>query len=166
MELIHYDVTVKAIQARRVAVASGEVTAFSEIGELLGRLYPRLYAAVARHGITALEPSYAIYEHPDDASAAVRVTAAVSVPDDATIDADGVTTIELPFAARAATTIVRGSPDGFHDAFQALHDWVTSSGEQDTGVDREVYLDARGSRESWITELQVILNSRATESHP
>ena len=156
-----YDVMVKPIEARRVVVTTGEVAEFSEIGELLGRLYPKLYATLSRRGIAALEPSYAIYEHSDGALSAVRVTAALSVPDDVTIDEEGVTTIELASAARAATTIVRGSPERFHEAFQALHDWVTSSGEQDTGVDREVYLDSNGPRESWVTELQVILQNRA-----
>jgi effector-binding domain-containing protein len=154
-----YEVTVKAIEPVRVAATSSEVTELSQIGELLGQLYPKLYATLGRHGITPREPSYAIYEHRDDRSGTSRITAALPVPDDTAVDDDGVTTIDLAPAARAATTVVRGSPDAFHEAFQALHDWVRDAGDQPAGVDREVYLHSSGPRDTWITELQVILEA-------
>ena len=153
-----YEVIVKGLDPVRLVTASEDIADQAGIGGALGGLYPRLHAGLSRHGVEFREPSYALYEDTDDEHLSLRVTAALPVPDGVTITEDGVETVELPAVARAATTVVRGAPEQFfHEAFQALHDWAHRTGEQTTGFEREVYLDCDGPRETWVTELQVVL---------
>jgi len=161
-DMDRYEVIVKGLDPLRVVTASEGVAGPDEIGEALGRLYPRLYAALGRGGVEFREPSYALYEDTDDEQLSLRVAAALPVPDGVTIADDGVDTIALPAVRRAATTVVRGAPEEFfHDAFRALHDWSERTSEQTTGFEREVYLDCDGPRDTWVTELQVILAPRS-----
>jgi hypothetical protein len=74
-----------------------------------------------------------------------------------TIEADGLATIRLPAVERAATTVVRGAPDQFPGAFRALHEWIDQAGERATSFERELYVDCDGPRDTWVTELQAIL---------
>ena len=157
-----YEVIVKGLDPVRLVTASQDVADPSAIGDALGVLYPRLHAALGRHGVEFREPSYALYEDTDDEDLSLRVAAALLVPDGVTIADDGVDTVDLPAVARAATTVVRGAPEEkFHEAFQALHAWAERTGEQTTGFEREVYLDCDGPRDTWVTELQAILAPRA-----
>jgi hypothetical protein len=136
----HYEVIVKALEPVRVVTATKDVADPSGIGDALGALYPRLHAALDRHGVAFREPSYALYEDSDDERRSLRVSAALPVPGGVTIAEDGVDTVELPAVARAATTVVRGSPEKcFHEAFQALHDWAERTGEQTTGLQRSTW---------------------------
>ena len=57
---------------------------------------------------------------------------------------------------RAATTVVRGAPEHFPDAYRALHEWI-EAGEQATSSERELYIDCDGPRDTWVTEPQTIL---------
>lgn len=77
-----------------------------------------------------------------------------------TIEGDGLTTIELAAVERAATTVLRGAPELFPDAFRSLHEWIDRSGEQASSFDRELYIDCDGPRGTWVTELQTILGPR------
>ena len=61
-----YEVIVKGLDPLRVVTASQDVADPSAIGDALGRLYPRLHAALGRHGVEFREPSYALYEDTDD----------------------------------------------------------------------------------------------------
>jgi hypothetical protein len=81
-----------------------------------------------------------------------------------TIEADGLTTIWLPAAERAATTVVLGAPDQFPGAFGALHEWIGQAGERATSFERELYVDCDGPRDTWVTELQVILDPPVPQS--
>jgi len=157
-----YEVIVKALEPIRVVTASYEVAEVSAIGDALGVLYPRLHAALARSNVEFREPSYALYEDTDDERTPFRVTAALPVPEGITITDDGVETVDLAAVARAATTVVRGSPETcYQEGFQALQDWAERTGEQTLGLEREVYLDCDGPRETWVTELQTILAPKA-----
>jgi len=77
-----------------------------------------------------------------------------------TIGGHGLATIELAAVERAATTVVGGAPDQFPDAFRALHEWIGQSGEQATSFDRELYIGCDGPRDTWVTEVQTILEPR------
>jgi hypothetical protein len=90
-------------------------------------------------------------------TAPLRLTTALPVPIDVSIEADGVTTFELAAVERAATTVVRGAPDRFADGYRALHEWVGRTGNQARGFERELYIDCDGPRNTWVTELQIIL---------
>lgn len=87
----------------------------------------------------------------------MRLTVGLAVPDDVTIAEDGITTLDLPEVGRAATTAVKGPPTRFHEASGAIHDWVERTGEKPTRHEREVYLGCDGPTETWVTELQQLL---------
>ncbi len=73
-----YEVIVKGLEPVRVVTATEELADHSGIGQALGALYPRLHAALDRHGVVFREPSYALYEDADDEPPSLRVTAALS----------------------------------------------------------------------------------------
>jgi DNA-binding transcriptional MerR regulator len=159
-ETVNHDVTIKVLEPVPVVAASEALTAGAdpaEIGAVLGRLYPRLHRVLDNRGIAASAFSYALYDELDDDWQEERVTAALGVGGDVTVDDDGVRTAILP-AARAATTIVRGAPEEvFAAGFAALRRWLDATGPVDVTQLREVYLDCDGPRDTWTTELQAVL---------
>jgi hypothetical protein len=70
--------------------------------------------------------SLALYEDTADEDLPLRLTTALRIPGGAAVESDGLTTIDLPAVERAATTVVRGAPDRFPDAFRALHEPISS----------------------------------------
>jgi DNA-binding transcriptional MerR regulator len=155
------EVIVKPLEPLRVVTLSEDLAGFDQIGEACGRMYPQLHAALARSRVAFNGLSLALYEDTDDEDRPLRLTTALQVPSGVTIEADGLATIELPAVDRAATTVVRGAPDQFHDAFRALHEWIDRTGDRATSLDRELYIDCDGPRDTWVTELQTILEARA-----
>lgn len=152
-----FDVIVKKLEPMRVIAATEELESYDQIGPACDRLYPRLHAALARHGIVFDGLSLALYEDTGDENRPLRITTALHLPAEASIKGDGVTTIELPAVERAATTVVRGDPAQFASAFRALHEWVDQTGAQATAFERELYIDCDGPRDTWVTELQVLM---------
>jgi len=154
-----YDVIVKRLEPMRVVALSEDLPGYDQIGAACGRLYPRLQAALAAHGISFGGLSLALYEDTGDESIPLRITTALPVPAGVMIAGDGVTTMDLPAVERAATTVVRGDPAKFSSAFRALHEWVDRTGAQATVFERELYIDCDGPRDTWVTELQVLVES-------
>jgi DNA-binding transcriptional MerR regulator len=154
-----YEVIVKGLEPMRVVALSEKVAGFEGIGEACGRMYPRLHAALAQHRAPFNGLSVALYEETTDDDLPLRLTTALPIPAGVTIEGDGLTTIDLPPVERAATTIVRGAPERFADAFRALHEWIDRAGEQATSFDRELYIDCDGPPDTWVTELQTILET-------
>jgi DNA-binding transcriptional MerR regulator len=152
-----YEVIVKRLEPLRVVALSEDLHDHTEIPAAAGRLYPRLHAALARDGVAFSGVSLALYEDSPDPERPMRLTTALPVPGGVTIDGDGMTTLDLPAVERAATTVVRGAPDQFDDAFRALNDWVAKTGGDPTPFAREVYLDCDGPQDTWVTELQVVM---------
>lgn len=152
-----YEVIVKPLEAMRVVALSEELAGTGEISAAAGRMYPRLHEALARHGVEFGGISLAVYEHSGDGEGPMRLTTALPVPDGTTVEEDGLRTLDLAAVGRAATTVVRGSPDRFADGFRALHDWVERNGDRASTEEREVYVDCDGPPETWVTELQAIL---------
>ena len=122
-------------------------------------MYPQLHAALARHGVAFDGLSLALYEDTGVEARPLRLTTALPIPTEVTIEGDGLSTVRSA-VERAATTVVHGAPEQFHDAFQALHEWVVRTGERATSFDRELYIDCDGPREMWVTELQTVLKPR------
>jgi DNA-binding transcriptional MerR regulator len=151
------EVIVKRLEPMRVVALTEDLAGIDEISDACGRMYPRLHAALARRRVAFDGLSLALYEDTDDEERPLRLTTALQVPGGVTIEGDGVTTVELPRVERAATTVVRGAPDQFADAYRALHEWVAQAGEQATPFERELYIDCDGPRDTWVTELQAIL---------
>jgi len=165
-----YDVIVKKLEPMRVVAVSEDLESHDQIGPALGRMYPRLHAALAKHGVRFDGLSLALYEDIDDENRPLRVTAALQLQVGATVDGDGVATIELAAVERAATTVVKGDPSRFASGFRALHEWVDKAGGHATAFERELYVDCDGPRETWVTELQVLMEpagvaARAAGSH-
>ncbi len=152
-----YEVIVKRLEPMHVIAVSESLAGIEEIAAACGRMYPRLHAALAQHHVAFDGLSLALYEDAADDDAPLRLTTALRIPPGTSIDSDGVATIDLPAVERAATTVVRGAPDRFPDAFRALHEWIDRSGDKATSFDRELYLDCDGPRDTWVTELQTIL---------
>src|SRR5215471_12805019 len=152
-----YEVIVKRLEPMRVVALSEDLPGYDQIGAACDRLYPRLHAALAQHGIAFDGLSLALYEDTGDESRPLRITTALHLPAEAAIEGDGVTTIELPAVERAATTVVRGDPAQFSTAFRVLHEWVDQTGAQATAFERELYIDCDGPRDTWVTELQVLM---------
>jgi DNA-binding transcriptional MerR regulator len=152
-----YDVIVKGLEPMRVVALTEDLESYDEIGAACARLYPRLLAALAQRRVPIDGLSIALYEDTGDEARPVRITAALPVPGGVTIEDDELTTIELAAVERAATTVVRGDPAQFAGAFRALHQWVDQTGAQATAFERELYIDCDGPRDTWVTELQVLM---------
>jgi DNA-binding transcriptional MerR regulator len=152
-----YDVIVKRLDPIRVVALSEDLESHDQIGPALDGMYPRLYAALAQHGVRCDGMSFALYEDTGDVNRPLRVSAALEVQADVTVEGDGPATIQLPAVEQAATTVVRGDPSRFAGGFRALHDWVDKTGGQATSFERELYIDCDGPRDTWVTELQVLL---------
>ena len=152
-----YEVIVKRLEPLRVVALSENLAGADEIGEACGRMYPQLHAALARHRVAFDGLSLALYQDTGDEELPLRLTTALPIPGGVTIEGGGLTTIELAAVERAATTVVRGTPDQFPDAFRTLHEWIDRAGDRATSFDRELYIDCDGPRDTWVTELQTIL---------
>lgn len=152
-----YDVIVKRLDPIRILALSEDLESHDQIGPALRRMYPRLYAALAQHGVRPGGLSLALYEDTDDEHRPLRVSAALEVATDVTIEGDGPATVQLPAVERAATTVVRGDPSRFAGGFHALHEWVDKTGGGATAFERELYIDCDGPRDTWVTELQVLM---------
>ncbi len=161
-----YEVIVKRLEPMHVVAISEELTGYEQIGAACDRLYPRLHAAQTEHGVPFDGLSLALYEDTGDEKRPLRITTALHVPVGVTIEGLGVTTIELAAVGRAATTVVRGDPAQFAGAFRALHEWVNQTGAQATPFERELYIDCDGPRDTWVTELQVLMEVAPTASAP
>jgi DNA-binding transcriptional MerR regulator len=158
-----YDVIVKRLEPIRIVALFEDLESHDQIGPALDRMYPRLHAALAQQGVRFDGLSLALYEDIDDEARPLRVTAALQIPAGVTLDDEGVTAIELPAVERAATTVVRGDPAQFASGFRALHEWVDRTGGQATAFERELYIDCDGSRDAWVTELQVLMEPASVE---
>jgi DNA-binding transcriptional MerR regulator len=152
-----YEVIVKGLDPMRVVALSERLSCVDEIGEACGRMYPRLHAALAQRRVAFDGLSLALYDDTDDADRPLRLTTALQIPSGVTIEDDGLITLELAAVERAATTVVRGAPDRFPDAYRALHEWIEQTGNQATSHERELYIDCEGPRDTWVTELQEVL---------
>jgi DNA-binding transcriptional MerR regulator len=153
-----YEVIVKRLEPMRVVTLSENLTGPEEISAAADRMYPQLHAALTRHHVAFDGLSLALYEDTGDENRPMRLTTALQVPGGVTIEAAGLTTMELAAVDRAATTVVRGAPEEhFADAFRALHEWIEQTGDQTTPFERELYIDCDGPRDTWVTELQAIL---------
>ena len=149
-------IVIKALDATRVAITSEVAEGFdTDFGPIFGRLYPKLFAALAREGITPAGPTYGLYDEREDGR--IDVIAGVVIAPTANIDSNEVTTRDLPAAERAATLVHQGPMATIADSYGLLERWIEATGEQPVGFSREVYLDCPDDQEAWVTELQFVL---------
>jgi hypothetical protein len=143
-----YEVIVRRLEPLRVITLSEDLTGVAGIGDACARMYPQLHAALARHAVVFDGLSLALYEDTGVESKPLSLTCALLVLTEVTIEGDGLSTVQLPGVERAATTVARGAPERFHNAVQALHEWVVRTGERATSFDRELYIDCDGPRDT------------------
>jgi len=160
-DMADYDVVVKGVEAVWAAVLSEQVADVSEIGPAHGRLWPRIHAAMDELDIQRAGPSVAIETQTGDPAEPILLTAAVPIPEKASINQDGITAAVIPASARAAVTVITGDPgfDGpdFNGGWNALRQWGETAAQPGTGEFRELYLDCDGPRTSWVVEVQMAL---------
>jgi DNA-binding transcriptional MerR regulator len=156
-----YDVVVKPLEPLRLAARRRNSPAFGNetLGPIFGRLFGELDAALARVGVEPAAPSVALYYDSGDADAPIEVVAGLPIGTADVFDAD-VDVVELPAVPRAVATIHRGHMNRVEGGYEALLRWAQETGERVDGYSREVYLDCDGEPETWITELQFVLESR------
>lgn len=155
-----YEVIVKALEPIRVVTLTEDLAEQSEIGEACGRMYPLLHSALERAGAPFGSLSLALYEDTENDQRPLRLTTALPIPGGVTIDVDRLTTVDLPAVDRAATSVVRGAPDKFPDAFRGIHEWIEGTGDRASSFARELYIDCDGPHDTWVTELQVLLEPK------
>ena len=152
------DIQVKAIPAQRVAELTATAAGFEpeSITPVIGPLYDRLIATLESLGVAPVGPGVAYYEPTPDGAVVVHAALPVGADGAARLaeGANDVLTVHLPAIATAATVIHRGSMDEVMPTLQTLARWIDDHGFRSAGPNRELYLDAEGDRETWVTELQ------------
>jgi DNA-binding transcriptional MerR regulator len=157
-----YDIVVKSFEPRRLAALRENSPAFGSetLGPIFGRLYGDLHARIVRVGVAVTGPPVALYYDSDDADAPIEVVAALPIGNQDVSDAD-VDLIDLPAVPRGVATIHPGSMNRVERGYEALLRWTEETGERVDGYSREVYLDSDGEPETWVTELQFVLEPRS-----
>lgn len=156
-----YDVVVKPLEPVRLAGLRARSPAFGDetLGPIFGRLFGELHVNLTRVDVAPTGPSVALYNDADDAVAPIEVFAAVPIgPQD--VSASGIEVLDLPAVPRAVATIHRGHMNRVERGYEALLRWTEQTGERVDGYSREVYLDCDGKPETWVTELQFVLEPR------
>ena len=156
-----YEIVVKPLEPLRLAALREKSPAFGNdiLGPIFGRLYGELHTRLARVGVVTAGPPVALYYDSDDGEAPIEVVAALPVANEDVSDA-GVDVLDLPGVSRAVATIHHGNMNRVERGYEALLRWTEETGERVDGYSREVYLDCDGEPETWITELQFVLEPR------
>jgi len=157
-----YDIVVKSLEPVRLAALRENSPAFGNetLGPIFGRLYGELHARLARVGVAATGPPVALYYDSDDGDAPIEVVAALPIGNEDVSEAD-VEVIDLPAVPRGVATIHRGNMSRVERGYGALLRWTEQTGERVDGYSREVYLDSDGEPDTWVTELQFVLEPRS-----
>ncbi len=149
-------IVVKALPAVSLATVSEVASGFdADFGPIFGRLYPSLYGELGRLGITPVGPQTALYREREDGQ--IEVVAGAPIAPDVTIDSPFVVAEHLPTVDRAATLIHHGAMANISESYEALMAWMSEAGETPIGYSRELYLDCAGEQDTWVTELQFVL---------
>lgn len=151
-----HEIVLKQIPAVRVAEMRAVAASYEpqSITPVVGPLFERLFGTLDVVDFRPAGPSIAYYEALDDG---VLVHAAFPVQpgvDPESLDLpEGLHIVDLP-AIEAATVVYHGSMDYADQVVQELARWIESNGYISSGFAREVYLDATGPRDQWVTEFQ------------
>ncbi len=117
-----------------------------------------LQAALDAAGAAYEEPGVFWYEAvPDSDEQRVNVSWVAS---GSPVEGEGWDVVELPAIDRAATTVYRGPMSGIGEAWLAFTERVAAEGGHIDGPCREIYLQAEGPQETWVTELMLPLTAR------
>jgi DNA-binding transcriptional MerR regulator len=136
----------KALPELVLTQLSTTVADHDEIGQHVGPMFEELVTKLHAQGIRSTGPAVAWYDEDGDG-----IEVGVGFPTPPTDVAERVT---VPAAERAVVATYRGAMSGIGDAWQELGAHVTREGLSFAGPCREVYLQADGPEETWVTELQ------------
>ena len=158
-------VVVKRLTAVRVAELTGIAESYEpgEITAVIGPLYADLWPRVCGAGLTAAGRGISYYEDSSERPGAVVVHAAVQLAADPG-DISGLSVVDMPEIASAATIVHNGSMDDVLPTAQALARWVDANGYRSVGYARELMVEWSPDKEQWVTELQQPI-SRDAASH-
>ncbi len=148
-----YDITVKEVPARRVAVIRRTVT-LATISDEVGRGYATLGQAIERSGAGFAGPPFLVMTQMVDDETEGEIL--LGFPILAPMAGDGdVADAEEP-AALVASTVHRGPYDEAGPAYRAVEAWVQEHGHATAGPPREVYLTdpATTPPAEYLTEVQ------------
>ncbi len=159
-----YDIVIKAVAPTWVLATAVEVPDVQGIVAAHEENWSRLHLVLDELGVEFSAPSIAV-ETPLGAFGELighadpgprLLTLALPVPEKVHHASPDISTRELGGTDRVASTVVRGDED-FDAGFDALERWIRDAGEKQTGELREVYLDCDGPRDTWVTEVQLVL---------
>lgn len=146
----HYEIT--SLPVLRLAQYTGQVATADQMGDVVGALFGRLLGSMQQLGLDTDQPTVAWY---DGSGAAPAVGVGVPLSGALDVGDTGLETHELPVVDRAVVVRHEGSLGGLAQAWQQLHEHLTSEGLSPAGPCREVYLAGDVSREdSWVVDLQ------------
>lgn len=139
----------KELPALTVLSKSAVVEDSSQIGSVVGPMFEGLATELAEAGDPPAHPGIAWYlEHGDGMQIFAGYLNKKTPAGDAALR-------ELDAQPRAITVIYRGAMAGISEAWSQLAAHAQSLGLTFAGPARELYLDAQGPQESWVTELQL-----------
>lgn len=152
-----YEVAVREIPARHVAVLRRRVTA-DGVGPAVAEGFATIAAAVGRSGAGFAGPPTLVMTELVDADGGGEGEVELAFPTAAPFHGLGDVVGEERPAELAASTVHRGPYEEIGPAYTAVEQWVTEHGHAATGATREVYLN--GPQEAptpadYLTEVQV-----------
>lgn len=154
-----YEVVLKAVGAMSIASLRVIVPHVQDMGEVRFYKLNDLYAALAEHRITPLDPEVFIYHLPGYTDENIDMEVAATVePNVLPQYPGGVGTLnlrELPAVSSVASVVHHGSIWGIPDTIVALYSWVGKNGLQSDGSYRELH---HGWRENQTPEADLLSN--------
>jgi hypothetical protein len=154
-----YEVIVKRLEPMRVVALTESLAGVEEISDACARMYPGCTPRWHSTGSPSTGCPWPFTRTPVTTTGRCGSPRLYSSLPGVTIEGDGLTTSELAAVERAATTVVRGAPDQFADAYRALHEWIDRTGDRATSFERELCIDCDGPRDTWVIELQAVLEA-------
>lgn len=137
-----YQVEMQDVPAQTALVIKGKVKV-EQAGKAIGDILGRIGAFLGKQGQNpAGAPFTRTYSHKDgmlEFEAGFPVAASVKGGDD-------IIRTELPKGKVAVTTHI-GSQDTSHEAYKALHVWMSKNGKKEAGAPWEMYISPEGTPE-------------------
>lgn len=154
-----YEVVRKSVGSLTIASLRMIVPHVKDMEEVRHHKLNDLYAALAKHQITALDPEVFVYHLPGYSDENIDMEVATSiernVPEQFPDGLDDLTLRELPAVDSVASVVHHGTIWGIPDAIVALYTWVGKNGLQSDGPYRELH---HGWRENQTSEADLFSN--------
>lgn len=154
-----YEVVLKSVAASSIASLRMIVAHVKDMEEVRHYRLNDLYALLAAHQISPLDPEIFVYHLPGYTDENIDMEVATTIESDLVKQypngVDDLAIRELPAVASAASVVHHGSIWGIPDAIVALYTWVGKNGLQSDGPYRELH---HGWRENQTSETDLFTN--------